>query len=236
MRKLIIPTVLLLSALAKPAQAQVSSINFAENIAVQISDLNACVSDTEKQDLPQLLALRVAAQTTLDSIQTNGLAHIETIQAMQSLVISYRFSKDLWNHIRTAGNSRYIDQAQGLANEIAQATGLDQSVFSKITALVFYQVASQVRQIPKETKISDTLQTELKNLMAPLGRLIGIAQLGDNLKTLREGEAMFKTIEALDQDLDKVSVSDAAYETISTIRGLNEYYGKVIRAQSGGQL
>jgi hypothetical protein len=180
---------------------------------------------TERLDLPSLLVLERTAQRARDSLKSNGPAHMETMQSLQELVISTRFSKYLFTQTRTAVTAPKLAEIERIGKELAQATGLDETPYTRITASVYAQVHTLMQQLFK-LDLPEGLQTELGSLQAPLGRLIALARQGDHAQTFERARSVQQGITALYPLFDQVAGSDAGFMIVLEIQGLNEYYAE----------
>ncbi len=189
----------------------------------QLQLLDQIVPHVERLDLSRLMFLRREVTQVIESIEAKGLAHAESIQKLQELVIAYRFSKAQFTQIRTLKTGNAIDELIKINTTLAHDTGYDQTLATQITASTFTQI-HRLLQALAVLSIGDSLKQEIKSLQQPLGQLVAIARNGDDLKTFTEAKKVLVQLESLMPHFDQISVSNAAFYTILEIQGLTEFY------------
>jgi hypothetical protein len=214
---------------APPARAAAADVY---TLRTKLSRESALIAQirpyVERQDLPALLVLESATNNVKEGLQINGPAHMSTLQGFQELVISSRFSKNLFSQARTVRTASQLEELQKIGQELAQSTGFDDNPYTRITASVYSQVTALSKKL-LEIDIPAPLRKSLEDMKPLLGRLLAQAAEGDHSRTFAAAEEVQRKYATLYPLFDQVAGSDAAYLLVLELQGLNEYYAQFAR-------
>src|SRR5690606_3585619 len=99
----------------------------------QISHIGKIEKYVDRPDLARLYALKTTTQRALDSIQKNGLGHVQTLRHYQTLIIRYRHSLSFLSEIITDETKESVEEVLRITNSIAKTKGFDDSPYTRIT-------------------------------------------------------------------------------------------------------
>jgi hypothetical protein len=179
----------------------------------------------ERIDLPRLVMLRSLSQGVLDSMSQQGATNMLTLQKVQELVIGFRFSRDLFMMIASQRTAQAVAEMQNIGNQIARASGFDQSPHTRITASVLGKLHELTVQISR-LQIPESLAQRVRQTQPAIGRVLSIAQGGDHAATFAAAGELLPQLRSLSADLNQVSSGNAAFMTALEIQGLIEYYSE----------
>lgn len=214
-----------LIALAQPAFADGETDRAITQLNDLADNLDEVSLHVERHDLGRLVVLKNNGVTVLESIRANGLGHMGTLGKYQMLIVSYDYSTELFQRITTVRTTAAIARLQALAAIIKSERGFDE--VSKITEGIFRQMHKLVLDLI-DLPLQDAFRQQLVDLIAPIGRAIATAAVnGDqHVDTMKAGKDVHDKVVALYGAFDAVRVSDAAFNMVINIHGLNEFYAE----------
>lgn len=182
---------------------------------------------TERSDLPRLSVLRKSSERVLASIVARGLGHAETFREYLNHMLTYKFSEEYLNSIKTDASELAIRELWSIHLRIIADRGFEEPPLPRITYNVFCQIRDNL-QLLKQQPIPESLKTKIDDLNPGFGNLLALAQQGDrpSQELIDAAQRMFGAVKSLYADLDAISGSGPAFDLSLTIRGLNEFYAE----------
>lgn len=239
MRNFKIITVLLASAISltltslsanartlKPYEAQ--EINSLKSQITQLDRLSDVVFATDRS---RLYILKLANTKVISLIKNVGLLHQETTLAYQSYILRYRFSNDLFKHIKLNQTEHYqksiahaIKNILQIHSDVEEARGLTGSnLYSHFTEDIFKQIKDLLQSAAKNQSINGELKSIFKKMVAPTGQLLAKAKQGDRPSVFAAGKKLYQQYKQYYPQLFKYN-NAKTFDIIFQIQGLLELY------------
>jgi hypothetical protein len=219
---------MLLSATPSAAQAANEVEDAQSKLTLLTRDLTNLEYFAERSDLGRIMVLKKRIETVSQSIKSAGLGNIQTLNRYEELVLSFRYSESFLYSISTQRTQATISDIRGLNDEIIKSRGFDKSIVTQLVAGVLSQMHNLTEQIGRETLPGD-LERWFKTAFNPsLGPVLATARAdGDVPHTYQEANKIYALLKSQYVALYKVPANTSAYNMITELVGLNEFYWEI---------
>ena len=193
-------------------------------LLTQIQILRDIEPYVEKIDLPRLRNLQAALADALQKLSTLGIVNRESIQAIQRVVLVYRYSESYLKSISSQLIAPQILRINALIQVLSKRHGFDEVQGSNLIEIMTKQMATLVEQLLKNSEDSE-LTRDLSALKIKIGEAQAVAELGDRPRAFRAGDQAYHSLTLLYSRLFGIQVSDNSFNTARELIELNEFYG-----------
>ena len=223
-------SILTLLALQSPTHAQdTREAKAISQLESQIALIESIEEFVERLDLARLYVLKLSSQNVLNSIQDHkrGYGHRLTIKEYEQLVLTYRHSTAFFKMIDTQETKDTLKELADVSSQIAIDQGLDENLKTFITYNTYKKINELIHSL-KDVAMPEELKQKLNALTPALGKLLGATKEGDEISGASAAAAkpVYDQLIALYPEMNKIAASDAAFNIILEIQGLNEYYAE----------
>ena len=188
--------------------------------------MRALERGTVRLDLARLRLIETNVRLALSSLNEFGLAHANTNRMMQQVIITFRYSNAFFTQIQTVDSRQSIRSLLETNDQVTRKMGFDDTPYTQITAYVYTQMHKLFMQLKDNGVLTPVLRDKIENLIVPMGHLIAIAKQGDRPRTFDAAVPLQRQISELYPLMNAITQSDAAFDIILEIQGLNEFYAE----------
>jgi hypothetical protein len=205
--------------------------------------IDSLTATVQRVDMARLQVVRTTIETVAQDIENNrklGKKDVtfQTLRLMQNLIIQYRFSKVFFGwttpvsltSIYTEETSETLAKLNTLSEQLVSDYGFDDSPYTQITGNTFRQMQKLLAQA-EDLAIAPELKTQLRGLWPRIGQVISIAEQGDRPSAFAKSVPLVKTIRSFYPMFDAISSSQAGFQVILEIQGLNEFYAEFAQVE-----
>lgn len=211
-------------ASAAHAQTVVTAKDPRPALQREVAILNAIMKYADKPEVPRLKTILTVVNDALTTINSHeNIANYESVQSIQNVVLTFRYSTSFFEQIRSDLLSKRIDEAQNINETLAKDFGFDAAEGATIVALILKQEHSIVSELLDSDMPSD-LRSDVSALLPVLGRALAISSTGDRPNAYAAADDVYNKISALYDRFAKISISQSAFSVVQELVQLNEFY------------
>jgi hypothetical protein len=142
----------------------------------------------------------------------------------QVMDMEFRYSSELFDRVTTRRTTDAIARVRAIVAQIeAERRITDPSLITKGIMEQMLRLVQDLQRVP----LPDDLAQALSDLRSPIAHAIAAAGDGDQLDTTRDAARLVHDrIVALYPMFDAIRASDAAFNMVINIHGLNEFYAE----------
>lgn len=214
------------TAYEKIAYAESAENDIRALLEGEVEIMRALERGTVRLDLARLRLIETNVRVALSSLNEFGLAHANTNRAMQQVIITFRYSNAFFTQIQTLKSRQSIRALLETNDQVTRKLGFDDTPYTQITAYVYSQMHKLFMQLKDSGVLAPSLREKVENLIVPMGHLIALAKQGDRPLTFDAAVPLQRLITELYPLMNAITQSDAAFDIILEIQGLNEFYAE----------
>lgn len=201
-----------------------------ERQLLQLETLSSLVFSTERA---RVYILKLATIKIISLINNVGLLHQNTNLAYQSYILRYRFSNDLFKHIRLNQTNpknathRIVADILAIYSQVEKERGLNGSnLYSHFTEDIFKQIKELLQNASKIKAYNGDLQKIFNTLIAPTGKLLAKARQGDRPSVFAEGKKLYEQYKVYYPQFFTHHNNNKTFDLIFQIQGLLELFAE----------
>lgn len=221
----VLTSIAVLLAGSLPAHAQqrdevASAHNELEQLAKDLAQLKQVVEEHEEGRLIVLDELRIA---TRESLRTNGLAHSRTFRSYQTLIISFRHSKEYFDRILTQSTATTTHRITLTIEEMAKKRGIDEAA-SLITHSVFSNLEKLFRDLLADSSLPLNLRQAMEDKFPSIGMVTAKSARGDWADVYDLSRPVALELATLLPLFKQIAGTDTKAKKAANIQGLIDFY------------
>ncbi len=182
----------------------------------------------ERVDNGRLLVIEKQTKNLMDLISKKGLGNFQVLNSYQQLVLSIQYSQAFLTSLRTQGNGESIASIESTTQQIIKDCGFDDQIVSQLVAGILSQIHNinlQVRNQEVPENLANWLQGDLDRAV---GNALAHARVnGDVPSTYKVAKVVHDLLRANYNQLFAVGPRSNAYEMITELIGLNEFFQEI---------
>lgn len=198
----------------------------------QLQILDSVSKYLDKTELPRLKTINKVVEEAMTAINSHtNIAHRESVQAVQRVVLVFRYSMTFFDQIKSELLASQIGELQKHTDTLSTDFGFDLAEGTNIVELILRQVHSISTQL-LEADLPQEIRQDVSALLPVLGRAIAVATTGDRPNAYAAGDEVYMKISALYEKFNKVSISQSGFSLIQELVELNEFYANYAQINS----
>ncbi len=219
---------ILVSTLAFGEQQGASEAKAIAELAEQIALIEKISPHVERIDLARLFALKRSSLDTIEVIRSSkDLGNGKVLMQYQRHIMAFN-SPSFLRLIPTERTQAAIQRLAALSRQIAVDREITHFTFiATYCAKMRQLITFQLDKLP----IKEQLRLKLNGLIPTLADAIAHAEaIGDRPSSFERAKRLYLMLNDLYPALDEVAPSDAAFEIVMELQGLNEILGDYAEA------
>lgn len=197
----------------------------------QINSLDKLSDVVFSSDRSRIYILKLANLKIIELIKQQGMLNQNTSLAYQSYILRYRFSHDLFKHIKLEQSGsvnkkveQSIDNILTIFSTTEEERGLNGSnLYSHFTEDIFKQIKDLLFNATKTEGVNKNLKNIFNTLIVPTGNLLAKAKQGDRPSVFAEGRKLYDQYRVFYPQFLKEQ-NEKNFDIVFQIQGLLELY------------